>query len=221
MQVPIFGAMLYDSTRLSDGGSDHDDSDDIKYYHEGSRIYEGDNKVKEVYQLRKRRHSSGDEKETSDWSSDTSDVALKSRKRRRCAEPAVEVVDSGSKPQGKRRTRASSAENAGCSSKGTTSLGRKSKKARRKYGSKSSSSSDMESHVIRDDGSNKQNASMNDFTTHVYHAIREEHFSFGLSMTPCTHCPTFTFCKVGGPVNPSGCGYFKDWMNAGEVPVDF
>ncbi|KAJ3164937.1 34-kDa subunit of RNA polymerase III (C) [Geranomyces variabilis] len=31
---------------------------------------------------------------------------------------------------------------------------------------------------------------------------------------PCGRCPVREFCKEGGPVNPSNCRYFKDWLAA-------
>jgi DNA-directed RNA polymerase III subunit RPC6 len=33
--------------------------------------------------------------------------------------------------------------------------------------------------------------------------------------TPCAKCPVFDFCREGGPVNPSGCVYYEDWMARG------
>lgn len=31
---------------------------------------------------------------------------------------------------------------------------------------------------------------------------------------PCGRCPVREFCREGGPVNPSNCRYFKDWLAA-------
>ncbi|KAI9093081.1 RNA polymerase Rpc34 [Phlyctochytrium arcticum] len=29
---------------------------------------------------------------------------------------------------------------------------------------------------------------------------------------PCGRCPVFSFCSENGPVNPSNCRYFKEWL---------
>ncbi|KAL6304308.1 RNA polymerase Rpc34 subunit-domain-containing protein [Sparassis latifolia] len=49
---------------------------------------------------------------------------------------------------------------------------------------------------------------------HVYRAVSGERFSFGCSQAPCVRCPTFTFCREGGPVNPRDCIYYDAWSTA-------
>jgi len=34
----------------------------------------------------------------------------------------------------------------------------------------------------------------------------------GFTGAPCGGCPVFELCEVGGPVNPGGCEYFRDWL---------
>ncbi|KND01224.1 DNA-directed RNA polymerase III subunit C34 [Spizellomyces punctatus DAOM BR117] len=34
----------------------------------------------------------------------------------------------------------------------------------------------------------------------------------GWTDMPCGRCPVFEFCSEGGPVNPSNCKYFKEWL---------
>ncbi|KAI0371340.1 hypothetical protein BV20DRAFT_1035339 [Pilatotrama ljubarskyi] len=54
----------------------------------------------------------------------------------------------------------------------------------------------------------------------VYRAIREERIpSIGSGQTPCIRCPTFDFCKSGGPVNPQECVYYDSWLLAGAATV--
>ena len=36
----------------------------------------------------------------------------------------------------------------------------------------------------------------------------------GFTSAPCGRCPVFEICEVGGPVNPGGCEYFRDWLKA-------
>jgi len=43
----------------------------------------------------------------------------------------------------------------------------------------------------------------------------------GLTETPCGRCPVFDLCEEGGPVSPSNCVYFMQWLDiedAAAVP---
>ncbi|KAL9712478.1 34-kDa subunit of RNA polymerase III (C) [Leucoagaricus gongylophorus] len=51
----------------------------------------------------------------------------------------------------------------------------------------------------------------------IYRAIKEEHHSLGWSNAPCALCPSFDFCKDGGPVNPKDCVYYGKWLVAGTI----
>lgn len=51
----------------------------------------------------------------------------------------------------------------------------------------------------------------------VYRAVREERISLGWSQAPCSTCPSFDFCKSGGPVNAQECVYYGDWLTGGTV----
>jgi DNA-directed RNA polymerase III subunit RPC6 len=35
----------------------------------------------------------------------------------------------------------------------------------------------------------------------------------GLTETPCGRCPVFDLCEEGGPVSPSNCVYFVQWLD--------
>jgi len=37
-----------------------------------------------------------------------------------------------------------------------------------------------------------------------------------LSEVPCGRCPVFDLCEEGGPVGPSSCVYFTDWLEGLE-----
>ncbi|KAL3422169.1 DNA-directed RNA polymerase III subunit rpc6 [Phlyctema vagabunda] len=37
--------------------------------------------------------------------------------------------------------------------------------------------------------------------------------SNGLTEAPCGRCPVFDLCEEGGPVGPSNCEYFKEWLD--------
>jgi len=46
----------------------------------------------------------------------------------------------------------------------------------------------------------------------VYRAIKEEQPPLTWSEAPCSLCPSFNFCKDGGPVNPIDCVYYGGWL---------
>jgi len=47
----------------------------------------------------------------------------------------------------------------------------------------------------------------------VYRALPEVPTSVGLMEAPCGPCPSFEFCKDGGPVNPQECIYYSEWLS--------
>jgi DNA-directed RNA polymerase III subunit RPC6 len=54
----------------------------------------------------------------------------------------------------------------------------------------------------------------------AYKALRksaqemEDGPSNGLTEAPCGRCPVFDLCEEGGPVGPSTCEYFREWLSA-------
>ncbi|KAI0672485.1 RNA polymerase Rpc34 subunit-domain-containing protein [Trametes maxima] len=52
---------------------------------------------------------------------------------------------------------------------------------------------------------------------YVYRAIRQERAAGGLGQAPCVRCPTFEFCKPGGPVNAKECTYYGAWLVAADI----
>ncbi|KAI5894130.1 uncharacterized protein SCHCODRAFT_02667187 [Schizophyllum commune H4-8] len=52
---------------------------------------------------------------------------------------------------------------------------------------------------------------------YAYRAVRQEQLSLGWSQAPCSICPSFQFCKEGGPVNPTECVYYTDWLAQANV----
>ncbi|RPD63997.1 hypothetical protein L227DRAFT_521286 [Lentinus tigrinus ALCF2SS1-6] len=51
----------------------------------------------------------------------------------------------------------------------------------------------------------------------VYRAVHEERLrGLGLEEAPCIQCPTYDFCRSGGPVNPQDCFYYEGWLVQGE-----
>ncbi|KAI0305368.1 RNA polymerase Rpc34 subunit-domain-containing protein [Multifurca ochricompacta] len=57
-------------------------------------------------------------------------------------------------------------------------------------------------------------------SSYVYRAVRQERVALGWSEAPCGGCPVFGFCKEGGPVGPSGCEYFGEWLKKAAIARD-
>jgi DNA-directed RNA polymerase III subunit RPC6 len=55
---------------------------------------------------------------------------------------------------------------------------------------------------------------------YVYRAVRQERVALGWSEAPCGRCPVFDFCKEGGPVGPSGCEYYGEWLKKATIIMD-
>ncbi|KAK4129139.1 DNA-directed RNA polymerase III-like protein [Parathielavia appendiculata] len=45
-----------------------------------------------------------------------------------------------------------------------------------------------------------------------------EPLSNGLTEAPCGRCPVFELCEEGGPVSPSNCVYFLQWLDVEDLP---
>ncbi|KAL2157972.1 hypothetical protein VTH06DRAFT_4781 [Thermothelomyces fergusii] len=45
-----------------------------------------------------------------------------------------------------------------------------------------------------------------------------EPLSNGLTEAPCGRCPVFDLCEEGGPVSPSNCVYFLQWLELEDAP---
>lgn len=54
----------------------------------------------------------------------------------------------------------------------------------------------------------------------VYRALKESIPPFGLAQAPCALCPSFEFCKPGGPVNPQECVYYDDWLTSKTMATE-
>jgi DNA-directed RNA polymerase III subunit RPC6 len=57
-------------------------------------------------------------------------------------------------------------------------------------------------------------------SAYVYRAVRQERVALGWSQAPCGSCPVFDFCKEGGPVGPSGCEYYGEWLKRAAIAMD-
>ncbi|KAF9076414.1 RNA polymerase Rpc34 [Rhodocollybia butyracea] len=197
-KLPAFGTSLWDS-----GAVDDDNSDD------------------ERRSKKKRKHHSSDNEDDDEASSS------KRRKNRKTSfadsDSDQDTTSSKKKPKRKRLARSDESENNSSEDEVTykkKSKDKKRQKTREFSGSDSGSDSDN-GHSRSKSRSRKRSPSpffsFDEVGSTVYKAIREERVSLGLSQAPCSTCPSFDFCKNGGPVNPAECVYYHDWLGGGVV----
>lgn len=114
------------------------------------------------------------------------------------------------------------------SSDDESSRKKKSKKKKRdatsESGSESASNSDSERRKRRSESKSKSRSvkrsasPMFDATGgSVYRALKDIDAGMEWSESPCAICPSFEFCKPGGPVNPQECVYYGDWLAGGTM----
>ena len=163
---------------------------------------------------------------------DITNMRLEIRERERSVRTTVHHIysdesDSTSSRKKSKKKRVDSDESEVDSSDEESRHKRKSKhKKRRRASSDSESDSDSDDARSRRSRSKSRKRSPSPFLSSfdevggsVYRAIREERLSLGWSQAPCSTCPTFEFCKNGGPVNPAGCAYYGEWLNSSSVPA--
>ncbi|KAG5339217.1 hypothetical protein C0989_005198 [Termitomyces sp. Mn162] len=216
-RLPSFGTSMWNDTL---GGSN--DSD--KEVERSSTTRQKRRDDRERSGKKRKRSSHSDDDEMSD------DGSRKKHRRKRTKDLSDSDDQSDENVRfKKRKTKRSRSDSKGTSSSDDGYSSRRKKSKKRKSG-KSRDSSDNES--SSDDGRSKSLKSLkrspspfqtwDEFDTSggsgfVYRAIRQERPVFGASEASCSQCPSFEFCKNGGPVNPRDCVYFGDWLLGGTV----
>ncbi|KAF7313622.1 RNA polymerase III subunit RPC34 [Mycena chlorophos] len=100
---------------------------------------------------------------------------------------------------------------------------RESRKKKKKVKEESDSDDDSSRRRRKKEKEVKRSPSPYDFdysASVVYRAVRQEKLSLGWSEAPCSKCASFEFCKEGGPVNPTDCVYYGDWLVAGTIAFE-
>jgi len=148
-------------------------------------------------------------KDTSDSEQDSDSDAMNKKKRRK-----------------KKKNRKYSEEDSSSDDESSSRKKTSKKKRRRTHLDSDSSSEESDRPMRRNKSSKSMKRSpspfhhLDDLNTgggYVYRAIRQEQLSLGWSESPCSQCPSFDFCKDGGPVNPRDCVYYGDWLTGGMV----
>ncbi|OCH92784.1 hypothetical protein OBBRIDRAFT_824527 [Obba rivulosa] len=226
-KLPAFGAVIWDNNADDEG---QDESDDER---------ESKKRKKKDSESRKRKRSKKTKETDSESESEASSSEKRKRKRKKSQKSDEDESDVDRKRK-RKKIKVSKSDEEG-SDEDSSKSKRKKKSSKRKHvssesesESESSSSSDSEDERRRRRSksrskSRKQSSSpAPDFGVamdadefgggaYVYRAVKQEKVAFGLSQAPCTRCPTFDFCKVGGPVNPQECVYYGDWLGAAVV----
>ncbi|KAF8639683.1 hypothetical protein AX17_000947 [Amanita inopinata Kibby_2008] len=230
-RLPAVGSAFWDVRNIADGD---DDDDDINERHSNKKRKRQSDKEGARSSKRKRKQKQKPSTNGADSSSNSDDDTKRSKRKRPKAIPDSESSDPG-KHRHKKKSRALFADDSSSNNENEEEpkySRKKKKKSRRKDDSSSdsdSSSSDSDSDhdtgrkvnkALKRSSSQVQTFQLDDLddgTNNVYRAIKQEHMSFGWIEAPCCLCPSFDFCKDGGPVNPRECVYYGDWLAGGSV----
>ncbi|KAI0705529.1 RNA polymerase Rpc34 subunit-domain-containing protein [Earliella scabrosa] len=195
-------------SRSSSGSDSDSDSDDErerrrKRKKSKSRAASSDESDDDRERRRRKKKRSGDG--SGDEDVEMSDAETKGKGKSRSK--------SRHRSKGKRKRYASSdddSSNSDSDSDSDHSRSRsKSKSSTRSKRKRSSSPMDVTASFLQEE-----------YGAYVYRAVRQERMAGGgggLAQTPCVRCPTFDFCKDGGPVNPKECTYYTTWLAAADV----
>ncbi|KAJ7638610.1 RNA polymerase Rpc34 [Roridomyces roridus] len=233
-KLPAFGPSLWDANAVEDGESDEEKKVKKKRRRSDSSDEDAIAALKAKRKKKKRADSDSDEEETSRKKSKS--------KRRRKADSSSESESESDAPKRKKKKKKKKTEDSSDSEEDTSRKKKKKKnesddesdesdapkrkKKKKKVKKESSDESDSDddrghrSRIKRspsplltfsfDDGAGAV----------VYRAINQEKVTIGWTEAPCNKCPSFEFCKEGGPVNAKECVYYADWLVAGQIAFD-
>ncbi|PCH37542.1 hypothetical protein WOLCODRAFT_140917 [Wolfiporia cocos MD-104 SS10] len=199
----------FDSGSASESESDSETSERKSKSKRQKKSKESDEEsdTEEKRRRKKRRH------DESGSDTDASEIEEKSRRKK------SSKSSSRSKSKSKKRRHESSESESDTASSGSDS---EDDDRRSRSKSKSSSRSKSTSKMRQRSSSPVGDLSMGmeageDYGAYVYRAIQQERVAGGLTQAPCMRCPTFDFCKTGGPVNAKECVYYGEWLTAASV----
>ncbi|SJL01732.1 uncharacterized protein ARMOST_05055 [Armillaria ostoyae] len=216
-KIPAFGIASWNTNSVNEDDSGDETDNRKKTKKRKHRSSDSDGEDNTSKRKRKKRAATDDDSDL--------DVLLpnKSKKRRRDG-------DSGSDGEStKRKKKKAVSDDEATGSDVDTGKKRRRAKSKKYDSSSESDSSDSETDIrrrhsrksskFRHRSSSPVPGSFSDGGDgiYVYRAIRQERLSLGWSESPCAKCPSFEFCKDGGPVNPRECVYYGDWLTGGPV----
>ncbi|KAF8633692.1 hypothetical protein AX15_001298 [Amanita polypyramis BW_CC] len=221
-KLPAVGRALWDANAIADG----DDEDTDERHHNKKRKHHEDD-TRSSKRKRKKRESVSEKSE-----SDEDDVSRKLRRKRSRVASDSESSDSDiEKHKRRKRSKALFADDPLSDDEDP----RHKESARKKSKRKRNSSSDYDS-ASDDDADSEKNRKRSKSikrspspvqpllfdesdsgTNFVYRAVKQEYIPVGWTEAPCCLCPSFDFCKDGGPVNSRDCVYYGDWLTGGSI----
>ncbi|KAF9008694.1 RNA polymerase Rpc34 subunit-domain-containing protein [Cyathus striatus] len=225
-KIPSFGSTLWDTAVIRDDESSDEDRNMRKKKKRKQRIEDSDGDDKSSKRKRSKKSSCDSASEDDDSykrkkskrkrarhenSDSESDVDIRKKNKRQKDDTSGSDSDTTSEDESERRTKK-----------------KKKKKVKRDLSSDESSDSTEDSRSrskavrkTKKELSPMEIEQVDEFssTMYVYRAVKEENVSFGWPEAPCSQCPSFEFCKDGGPVNPQECVYYGDWLVAGSLGV--
>ncbi|KAG5646417.1 hypothetical protein DXG03_003467 [Asterophora parasitica] len=219
-KLPSFGASMWDANL---GGDDSDSESERSSKKKRKRGDDGSSK-------KKRKRSSSDD----DDNSDSDDGSRKKSKRKRAKDASDSESnsdDAHSRKKKKKKSRSDSEDSSDIDDDSTRKKKSKKRKSRKSRDSSDSESSSDDGRSRRSKSSKSIKRSPSPFQTwdeydtssgggFVYRAIKQERLVFGAEEAPCSQCPSFEFCKDGGPVNARDCVYYGDWLVGGTVAAE-
>ncbi|KAJ3920217.1 RNA polymerase Rpc34 [Lentinula edodes] len=213
-KLPAFGNSLWDS-----GAIDDNDSADEKRSKKKRKHHSSDNERDEERSSRRKNKKSRtvDDSELED---DSSSGKNAKRKKGLSSDDSDATSSKASRRKSKMKRMDSDVSDKESSDEKSTNKRRPKGKKSRYASDSSSDSDDSRSHRSKPRSIKRSPSpffSFDEAGSSVYRAIREERVSLGWSQAPCGGCPSFEFCKSGGPVNPGECVYYGDWLEGGTV----
>ncbi|KAJ7117376.1 RNA polymerase Rpc34 subunit-domain-containing protein [Mycena crocata] len=230
-KLPAFGASLWDSNAVGDGDSDEDGQSRPKKKKKRRRS-PSSNEDTPVKAKRKEKRAETD-------SDDEDDSKSTSRKKSKLKRKKGDGSDSDSdsdvpKKKKKKKKKIDSEDESNDDDTSSKKRKKRKKKDDRKKKKKKKikrESSESESDDDRGRRTKSLKRSPSPFQAFsfdgldgaggvVYRAVNQEKITLGWAEAPCSKCPSFEFCKEGGPVNAKECVYYDDWLVAGTVAFD-
>jgi DNA-directed RNA polymerase III subunit RPC6 len=216
-KIPSFGAALWNSDAIGNDGSEEDE---------------------DPRNAKKRKHQSDDSEEdkaskkkkhkdlTSEESDSSEDNSSRKKSKRKRSKSKYEFDADQDQEQAKKKKKKKKHKKNDPDPKSSSSDDT-SRKKRGKSDLSSDSDSDSETDYRKNSKSKSTKHSQleaigfDDLYTSagnsVYRALKESTIPFAWTESPCGVCPSFEFCKPGGPVNPQECVYYGDWLSGGTV----
>lgn len=201
-KIPAFGGSTWNTSALDE--SEEDEDSPPKKKKKRKHRSSSDSEAESKHRKKRRKHARSEPEDDSEDS-----PPRKKNKKKRSHGSSDDASDDkrSSKRKKKHRKDSSSSAESSSDTQQSGSDSKEDEKSRKKKASRRSPS--LPAGFMFDDEDSSE--------AYVYRAIRHEQLSLGWSQAPCSICPSFEFCKTGGPVNPRDCVYYGDWLVGGVV----